>query len=252
MAAGAVEDSKQHELPFLLEKWLSCIDYLAADCLGGPKVIRLAHVINMQKGGTLLICLLMMKKSGNYSATATTYTALHGGYGLCWLLKELIFPDQKWQKKITFGSAIAVFLSVLGPYWYIAYNAIMCHAEQSNMSLCVAIIVYSIGIALMMGSDCQKYFVLKKEKGLITDGFFSRIRHPNYLGEMLIYGSFAFVSKDIRSFGVLAWVWVGLFAPFILRKERSMSRYRGWRSYTLRSGLLWPRLFPAKERAAAC
>ncbi|RNE99122.1 putative C-14 sterol reductase [Trypanosoma rangeli] len=251
MSSETVENKKQ-EFPFLLKKWFAFIDHLNEDCLGGPKVIKVAHVINMQKGGSLLICLLMMHKTGNYSATATTYTALHGGYGLCWLLKELVFPDPKWQKKITCGSAIAIFLSVLGPYWYIAYNAIVGHAEHSNMSLCAAIIVYSIGLFLMLGSDCQKYFVLKKEKTLITDGFFSRIRHPNYLGEMIIYGSFAFVSKDIRSFGVLAWVWVGLFAPFILRKERSMSRYRDWQAYTLRSGLLWPCLFVGKERSATC
>ncbi|KAF8281393.1 Present in the outer mitochondrial membrane proteome 23 [Trypanosoma cruzi] len=247
-----ITENKKKEFPYLLGKWFSLIDYINEDYLGGPHFIKLAHVINFQKGASLIVCLLMMKKSGNYSATATTYTAIHGGYGLCWLLKELIFPDAKWQKKITLGSAIAIFLSVLGPYWYIAYNAIMKHPEHSNISLCMAIIVFQIGLSLMMGSDCQKYFVLKKEKGLITDGFFSRIRHPNYLGEMLIYGSFAFVSKDIRSFGVLAWVWVGIFVPYILRKEHRMSRHKGWHAYTLRSGLLLPRLFPSKECSGAC
>ena len=45
----------------------------------------------------------------------------------------------------------------------------------------------------------QKYFVLRARRGLITDGLFSRCRNPNYLGEMMIYGSFAsMVSKRIN------------------------------------------------------
>ncbi|KEG12068.1 putative C-14 sterol reductase [Trypanosoma grayi] len=248
MSAETVETRKK-ELPSFLKKWLSVVDYISERFLGGPCVVKVSHVINVQKGGTLLVCLLMMKNSGNYSATATTYTALHGGYGLCWLLKELIFPDPKWQKHITLGSAIAIFTSVLGPYWYIAYNAIMKNAERSNTSLSVAIIVYAIGLCMMMGSDCQKYFMLKKEKGLITDGFFSLIRHPNYLGEMIIYGTFAYVSRDARSWGVLAWIWIGLFVPFMIRKEASMSRYKGWKAYTTRSGFLLPKIFPSKAIA---
>ncbi len=36
--------------------------------------------------------------------------------------------------------------------------------------------------------------MLKVRRGLITDGFFARTRNPNYLGEMMIYGSFAALS----------------------------------------------------------
>ncbi|CBH09740.1 hypothetical protein, conserved [Trypanosoma brucei gambiense DAL972] len=234
--------------PYFLKKWLAFIDYAANDLFGGPRPLKAAHVINLQKGGTLFFCLWLMKKSGNYSATAITYTALHGGYGLCWLLKELVFPDPKWQKHITFAGALTIFASVLGPYWYIVYNAIMRKAERSEGALCAATLVYLIGLVMMMCSDCQKYFVLKKKKGLITDGFFSRIRHPNYLGEMMIYGTFGFISNHVGSFGVLAWVWVGLFLPFMIQKEASMSRYSEWRAYKSRTGFLLPSVLPPKQK----
>jgi len=39
-----------------------------------------------------------------------------------------------------------------------------------------------MGIILMVGSDYQKTTTLKKRKGLISTGFFSRTRNPNYLG----------------------------------------------------------------------
>ena len=43
--------------------------------------------MNAQKGGTLPMCLVLMAACGNFSPTALLYTALHGGYGLCWLVR---------------------------------------------------------------------------------------------------------------------------------------------------------------------
>lgn len=222
--------------------WLSFLDYMTSSFLGGPRCIKLAHVINFQKCTTLFVCIGMMWKSGNYSATATTYTALHGSYGLCWYLKHCVFPDPRWEPKVTIGSAVVAFTSVLGPYWYIAYNAIMRGAERSNTALCAATIVYTVGIVLMIGSDTQKYFTLRERKGLITDGFFARTRNPNYLGEVMLYGAFAFVSNHPSSWVILLSVWIGLFLPSMLRKDARMRRHAGWKAYVTRSGLFFPRL----------
>ncbi|EPY32965.1 hypothetical protein STCU_01055 [Strigomonas culicis] len=98
----------------------------------------------------------------------------------------------------------------------------------------------------MMGSDCQKYFVLKKQRGLITDGFFARVRHPNYLGEMMLYGAFAYVSNDTGSWAILGLIWSGVFLPYMLRKEARMSRHAGWAAYRARTGMLIP-CFTAKQ-----
>ena len=45
----------------------------------------------------------------------------------------------------------------------------------------------------MIASDCQKNITLKLRQGLITDAMFKYVRHPNYLGEMMIYTSFALI-----------------------------------------------------------
>jgi protein-S-isoprenylcysteine O-methyltransferase Ste14 len=63
----------------------------------------------------------------------------------------------------------------------------------------------------MLVSDAQKYFVLQNKRGLITDGMFSYIRHPNYLGEMMIYGSFASMVPHWAPAAVCAHVWTSLF-----------------------------------------
>jgi protein-S-isoprenylcysteine O-methyltransferase Ste14 len=225
-----------------LRRWINTIDHVSSSFLGGPRCIKFAHVINFQKCTTIFLCVGMMVKSKNFSSTATTYTALHGSYGLCWFMKHLVFPDPRWESKMTVGSAISVFATVLGPYWIIAYNAIMGDAERTNIELCAAAVVYAVGLALMFGADAQKYFVLRERKGLITDGFFARTRNPNYLGEVMIYGSFAYVSAHGSSWAIVGGVWTFLFLPWMLGKDMRMSRHSGWKAYSARSGLFFPRL----------
>ena len=65
----------------------------------------------------------------------------------------------------------------------------------------------------MIAADAQKYFTLRVKSGLITDGMFRHVRHPNYLGEMMIYGSFALMVGHWLPWLVLAGVWFGVFAP---------------------------------------
>merc|ERR1719411_577921 len=59
--------------------------------------------------------------------------------------------------------------------------------------------LYSVGIFLMFGSDCQKHYTLlyRKPRSLITDGFFTYTRNPNYLGEVFIYTAYAIWSRCI-------------------------------------------------------
>ena len=95
----------------------------------------------------------------------------------------------------------------------------------------------------MIAADAQKYFTLRVRRGLITDGMYRYIRHPNYLGEMMIYGSFALMVWHWLPVVVLAWVWIGFFATYMVLKEASMSRYAGWADYRRRSWWLVPGVF---------
>jgi hypothetical protein len=69
--------------------------------------------------------------------------------------------------------------------------------------IAVAIAINITGVLLHYGSDAQKYFTLKYKKGLLTEGFFSRSRNPNYLGEILIYLSFAMLAQHWLPFVIL-------------------------------------------------
>jgi protein-S-isoprenylcysteine O-methyltransferase Ste14 len=225
-----------------LSGWLRLRDFLSDDFLGGPRHLKLAWVINFQKGGTLFFVLALMAAFDVWTTTAWTYLALHGSYGLIWLLKELVFPDPGWQRRVTYAGALNSFLLVLGPYWLAPVLLVSGRVEQPPALLGGAVALYALGVVLMVGADAQKYFVLQVRRGLITDGFFARTRNPNYLGEMMLYASFALVAGHWAPWLVLAWVWLGLFVPNMLRKDASMSRYPEWAAYKARTGLLLPKL----------
>lgn len=228
-------------------------DFLGRDFPGGPRFLKAAWVINLQKGGTAPFVLALMVLYDHWSTAAFVYLGLHGSYGLLWLLKHATFPDPGWEYRATLPCAINMWLFVLGLYWIAPFLLIsdvlgVDRPEPAAWRFAVAIAAYAIGAVLMMGSDAQKYFTLQHRKGLITEGFFARVRHPNYLGEMLIYGSFALIVPHWLPWAVLAYVWSWFFLTNMVRKEASMARYPEWAAYRARTGMLLPRLWAGGKR----
>ncbi|MCC5865989.1 MAG: DUF1295 domain-containing protein [Wenzhouxiangella sp.] len=219
--------------------------WLVEDALGGPRPWKFAWVINFQKAGTFFFLGFLIWYYGNDSTAAWVYLALHGSYGVVWLIKDLSFPDSGWQKRITIMGGINAFLGVLGWYWVFGWLLISGYSdpvyplpEQVWFALCISLCL--VGSVIMIAADAQKYYTLRLERGLITDGLHRYIRHPNYLGEMMIYGSFALMVWHWLPLLVLAWVWIGVFAVNMVHKEASMSRYPEWADYKKRSWWLVP------------
>lgn len=219
--------------------------WLSEDFLGGPRPWKLAWVVNFQKAGTFVFLGLLMWWYDNTSIAAWIYLAMHGSYGLVWILKDLAFPDPSWQKRVTIGGGINAFIFVLGWYWVFGWLLISRTvqpdyplADGAWFCLCISLCV--LGSAIMIGADAQKYFTLRARPGLITDGMFRHVRHPNYLGEMMIYGSFALMVWHWIPALVLAFVWCTLFATNMVMKEASLSRHSGWAEYRKRTWWLLP------------
>ena len=224
-------------------------DRTMCNLLGGPRVLKFAWVINAQKGGTFLFLGALMwlyadQTPAATSAAAWIYLAMHGAYGVVWLIKDIAFPDGNWQVRITWPS-VAVAGFGLAMYWSFGWLLISGTAqpqyplpEWAWYCLCVSLTV--VGSVIMIAADAQKYFTLRVKRGLITDGMHRYIRHPNYLGEMMIYGSFAMMVGHWLPWLWLAYVWLGLFAVNMVMKEASMSRYPDWAAYKQRSWWLIP------------
>lgn len=221
--------------------------WISRDFGGGPRPWKLAWVVNFQKCGTFFFLGALMAWYGNTSTAAWIYLALHGGYGLVWLLKDMTFPDPSWQERVTIGGGINAFLFVLGPYWLFGWLLISGVSKPhyplpEPMWFCLCITLCLLGAVFMIAADAQKFYTLRVKRGLITDGLHRYVRHPNYLGEMMIYGSFALMVWHWLPVLVLAWVWLGLFAVNMVMKEASMSRYPEWAAYKKRTWWLVPGL----------
>lgn len=204
--------------------------------------MKLKHGIDAHKGMTAPVVLLLMFLYDNWSMGTWTYLALHGTYGVMWIIKSNMFPDPAWEQRSPLWKVLGVWVMLLG-YWVAPFVLIYTRATPPPWLVCVAIVANALGTMLHYGSDAQKYYVLKVRPGLITDGFFARTRNPNYLGEMLIYGSFAALTMHWLPWVVLAVFWAGLFLPNMIKKDRSISRHEGWQEYAARSRMLLPRIF---------
>jgi hypothetical protein len=66
--------------------------YLVNDFGGGPRPWKLAWVINFQKVGTFPFLGFLIAWYHNTSTSAWIYLAMHGSYGLVWIIKTWPFP----------------------------------------------------------------------------------------------------------------------------------------------------------------
>ena len=120
-------------------------------------------------------------------------------------------------------------------------------SQPSPPLVAAAISTNLFGVLLHYVSDAQKYYTLKYRPGLITEGFFARCRNTNYLGEVLIYLSFAMLAQHWLPFVILGIFFLGIFMPNMTKKDQSLSCYPEFAEYQANSGLFLPKLFGGKS-----
>ena len=202
--------------------------------------MKLNQVINLHKGLTAFVVIGLMLFYKNYSIAAWVYLSLHGTYGLLWLLKEKIFPDPYFKEKINLITSFTGFI-FLGSSWIAPFILISSQRTVPIPIIAASISINIIGVFLHFASDAQKYFTLRIKKDLIKDGFFKHIRNTNYLGEILIYLSFAILSMSLIPFVILTLFFFIVFLPRMIKKDKSLTKYASFKKYKQISGLLLPK-----------
>ena len=224
----------------------------------GPQCFKISSVINPQKVGTLLYLSFLMWYFGNFSDVMCLYTAMHGSYGLLWYMKHLTCPDKSYDRLCTFNCAVVCWVLLLGPYMVPGYLLAsgQCYLTKDSTDLTLprepslvrkygSLFMYIIGVCLTISSDVQKNTMIKhmtKRPLLITDGLFSRTRNANYLGEMLLYGSFAVLTNHRLSYAIVLFAYLSIFPARIFQKEMSLRQKPGFEAYSERSNLFLPRV----------
>lgn len=207
--------------------------------------MKVKDAINLSKGLTFFFVLSLMLAYQNFTLGAWVYLALHGTYGFLWLLKDRIFPDKRWEQEIPFRQGVFIF-GLANLYWVAPFILISSGTVPPLPLVAAAISLNILGVFVHYTSDAQKYYTLKYRPGLITEGFFARCRNTNYLGEILIYVSFAMLTQHWLPFLIFAGFVGGLFFPNMSKKDQSLSRYPEFAGYKERSGLLLPKLLVSK------
>lgn len=175
------------------------------------------------------------------NVVAWIYLALHGTYGILWLLKSRYFGDKNWERDIGVGLGLGTWLA-LSLYWISPWLIVSGRAHPiPPWMICVCISVYIFGVFLHFASDMQKHMSMAHRRGtLLTEGLWSLSRNPNYLGELCIYLGFTLLPMHWLPLGALALIVVTVWVPNMRKKDQSLSRYPEFAAYKSKTKLIIP------------
>tara|TARA_B100002052_G_C15749837_1_gene537211 strand:+ start:339 stop:968 length:630 start_codon:yes stop_codon:yes gene_type:complete len=202
------------------------------------------YYIDSHKGATFIYILFLIfifnDTINANNISIYIYLALHGSYGILWILKSKIFPDKQWESKCSVWYGLLIWFG-LSLYWIAPYIIINQESEPSNWYIAMCISIYIFGVFFHFTSDMQKFIQLKyNPNNLIKNVMFSKIRNINYLGELLIYLGFSLLARSwipiiaLLSFILIIWI------PNMVKKDKSLSRYNDFDEYKKNTNTLFP------------
>jgi steroid 5-alpha reductase family enzyme len=206
--------------------------------------MKLKFFIDTNKGITFIAILAMMAMYHQWqNPTAWVYLALHGTYGLLWVLKSNIFPDASWERQTTLWFGIVSWFSLV-LYWFPAWWIMWKGVNAPPWLLALAISLNIFGTFFVFSGDMQKYTALKLAPGkLISDGLFHLSRNINYFGELLVYCAFAILPMSWYAFLPLTAFIVTFWIPNMIHKERVLATLPGYMEYKKTTRSFFPFLF---------
>ena len=156
--------------------------------------------INTAKVLTVVLLLVLAALIGVWDMRQVLYLSLHISYCLWWLLEQWLFPERRQQlfrERVGvagFGFAL-LFIGVL--YSLPGLLAFLNPVPISQTSVALGLGLFSFGSLINASADVQKTTAKAMGAGLVCDGIWRRVRHVNYLGDLLRYLSFAVVAGKI-------------------------------------------------------
>jgi steroid 5-alpha reductase family enzyme len=206
--------------------------------------MKLKYFIDTNKGITFIVILGLMAVYHQWqNPTAWVYLALHGTYGVLWVLKSNLFPDASWEKKTSLWFGL-VSWGALSLYWIPALIITWKSVTAPPWLLATAVSLNAFGIFFVFAGDMQKFTSLKIQPGtLITDGLFRLSRNINYFGETLIYAAFAMLAITWLAFLPVTAFILFYWIPNMVRKDKVLAAMPGFQEYKKKTRSFLPFLF---------
>lgn len=202
--------------------------------------------INAAKVLTIVLLLVLAAVVGVRDMRQVVYLSLHISYCVWWLLEQWLFPERRRQLfnervgVVGFASAL-LFIGVL--YSLPGLLAFLNPVPISFAAVAVALGLFSFGSLINASADVQKTTAKAMGAGLVRDGIWRRVRHVNYLGDLLRYLSFAVVAGNGWAYLVPGVVLL-IYLQRIARKEGQMvGKYPEFQAWQQRSARLLPGLW---------
>ena len=167
-----------------------------------------------------------------------------------------------WGKNVVLIAFFRVFMIqalinfVVGSasYAIIKYNRFTFETSQ------IVWVAFGISLALLglffevLGDEQLRQHIAKKTRSLLQTGLWSITRHPNYLGEILIWNGLYLSGLSMILNQAIAWPYyvVMILSPLVMSTvlikistpllEKNMEKYEGWTEYTKRVPMIFPKL----------
>lgn len=159
-------------------------------------------------------------------------------------------------QKIPLPLVVVIWLFLSSLMFFVTFNAwVVASSGRINITIWLAVIVMLIGLAIETIADQQKQDVKRINRDAFCYiGLFKRIRHPNYLGEIIFHSGFFWgtvASAELTYPLILSglgtgWVFAMMCNEAIVLDRKQLQRYgnkKEFEDYRNRTGLLLPRLF---------
>ena len=202
--------------------------------------------INAAKALTILLLLVLAATLGVGDMRQVLYLSLHISYCLWWLIEQWLFPlrkEQIFNERVGLGGFVMALLFIGVLYALPGLAAFLNPAPISAGTVALALGLFIFGSLINATADVQKMTAKAMGAGLVADGIWRRVRHVNYLGDLLRYLSFAVVAGLAWAYVVPALVLL-LYLQRIGQKERQMgAKYGEFAAYQGRSTRLVPWLW---------
>ena len=142
---------------------------------------------------------------------------------------------------------------IMVPYWLVIVSAVVEYSSGRQVPPVVAVVVGAglfvaatfvrVRAHLDLGAQFSMFLEEGKSGGLVTTGLYSRIRHPLYLANILLF-------LACPAFLAVAWSWLatvmgiaGVLTRIEIEEQHLIANFEGYAAYAQKTWKLVPRLY---------